>query len=289
MRIDPEGVPSLQTYADAKAWYDNTRPWPKQQEYGDGRPLSRTKRAKKHLSLRYDRRNQAYCVRLYQTDIVTFFGDGTIEAGVYSYSTQSTRAVLHAINATPRTSWSHVADNSVVIDNRTGQIARARVIRQMPDKRICFETSPWTPPQTVSIGKGHPLSKHIRDVAARMAAIKKLADPRGLNDYLCGFAQSDHALVQLLLQLDRRALPIAYYAGFIAMCLLNECGDLTPVNELPVWVTPQRARYWQERCQVQHTIACTVMNSDAFRARHNMVRGPSPFWEINHIPATLDP
>lgn len=289
MRVNPEGVPSLQTYADAKAWYDNTRPWPKQQEYGDSRPLSRTKRAKKHLSLRYDRRDEAYCVRLYSTDIVKFYADGTVEAGVFNWASQSTRAVLHAVNATPRLSWGHVADTPVVVDNKTGQIARTRMIRQMPDKRICFETSPWTPPQTVSIGKGHPLSKHISDVVARMAAIKKLAAPRRLEDYLCGFEQADHALVQLLLQLDQRALPIAHYAGFIATCLLNECDDLTPVNELPVWVTPQRARYWQQRCQVQHAIACTVMSSDAYRARHNMVRGPSPFWDITPIPATLDP
>lgn len=108
--------PSISSYEEAKRTYEGTKPL---REHPDFRPLDRrSKDAKSQIIKRGDE----YIVRLYSTDIVTYFPDGSVFVSTGGWSTPSTRAAISAMS--PLSAWSSKGDTAVAV--RSGSYVRSQ-------------------------------------------------------------------------------------------------------------------------------------------------------------------
>lgn len=84
--IDTRGLPTFNSYEDARNYWAKIKPWRNDFNSTD-RPLD-SNRKKKHMGIRVDENESVIC-RLYSTDILTFYKDGRVKVKFYySNSTQ---------------------------------------------------------------------------------------------------------------------------------------------------------------------------------------------------------
>ena len=89
--IRAENVPSLNTYAEALARWENTKPWRGDRDENE-RPLEG--RNKRNMTIR--KVDGGIACKLYHTDVVTYYADNTIEIDG-SYASKSTNAFANSL------------------------------------------------------------------------------------------------------------------------------------------------------------------------------------------------
>lgn len=88
--------PSITSFAKAKEVFETTKPL----RGTNDRPLeARSRNCKSWI----EKRGENYIIRLYQTDIVTYYPDGSVFLNIRGWATNATASALHAMS--PFTCW----------------------------------------------------------------------------------------------------------------------------------------------------------------------------------------
>lgn len=137
--------PSISSYEDAKRTYENTKPV---RGHPDFRPLVRRSIDCPSQIIKQD---DQYVIKLYRTDLVTYFPDGSVFVSTGGWSTPSTRAAISAMS--PFSAWSSKGDTAVAV--RSGSYMRSQQAFFLPGAGLLFKPDaegalvPVNPPTAV--------------------------------------------------------------------------------------------------------------------------------------------
>lgn len=120
--------PSISSYEEAKRIYENTKPL---RGHPDFRPLDRRSIDCNSQIIKQDDR---YIIKLYRTDLVTYFPDGSVFVSTGGWSTPSTRAAISAMS--PVSAWSSKGDTAVAV--RAGSYVRSQQAFLLPRRGLSF-------------------------------------------------------------------------------------------------------------------------------------------------------
>jgi hypothetical protein len=156
--------PHIDSYASAKRVFDTTKPL----RGTDTRPLDqRSSRAKAYI----EKRLESYVVRLYSTDIVTYYPDGSFLLKTGGWGSQTTAAAMSAMS--PCTAW--LSKGNFIVANRSGLYVHGQTPRFLVERGgLLFDTKgePVNPPVAVQYKK-----RVKKDVAKKVREYFKTVPP----------------------------------------------------------------------------------------------------------------